>query len=850
MAKDDDFIEYIWPHAVAASEATGVDPRIIAGQAAVESGWGRHVVGNNLFGIKGPGVNALTTEVGANGPYQTQSSFRAYDTPADSVSGYADFINANPRYSAFQNSPDIRGQLTALQRSGYATDPQYAGKVAGAAAAIDTALRKQDAINWSGQPGTPADIKTALGYTGQPEPAKAEPVSDTSSDFFKDMGLTPKKADTSTTTPANGQGGDFFSDMGIKPPEAKTAPAGQKSGSAATPAIPTGDASAAAGQAVFDLPVVGPYVQGGLAKATAAARSVQYGTPYSQELANVQDFMERTKEAHPYATGGGRVLGAMAAAAPVGVTAVGGRLLGMTGNMIPRMLYGGASAGTLGAADAYTHGDNPLIGGVTGVVGGTGAPVLGGMIGAGVNALTNTAQKYLMPTGVSGVSRPAAQIASQVVGMEDPAAIRSTFSQLGPLGMLAEAGPSTTGLAGALALKPSEAKTVVTNAISARAAGRDARLATDVAAAVGPDPVPSHIQASIEASQGALSPEYNAALANARAVDTEPLANRLDSSVANLRGPAQRAVRDVRGMLNIPGTDNLDPHPGALLATRNAIDGLVANEQNPQVIRQLTMARRDVDAELARAVPGIKDVDAKFQELSRQSEALQAGGQALDSGKTAIRPQEFAQNFAQGANPAGTLVGPSAVPLRTQQGMAGEVHRLVGTKGNDLVALRNVLQGEGGWNTAKLTEAFGPENTNRLLGGVAREGAFDATTNELIRNSATARRQAAEELLKDSEPGSLNLLPASAAGVAMQAGKKVLFDPLVQLLTANPSAPRNLELARMMVAQGATRDQILQQLLRLNARQQSVSNTGNLLAGVLGGGSNRLISGAAVTNRP
>jgi hypothetical protein len=328
--------------------------------------------------------------------------------------------------------------------------------------------------------------------------------------------------------------------------------------------------------------------------------------------------------------------------------------------------------------------------------------------------------------------------------------------------MLAEAGPSTTGLAGALALKPSEAKTVVTNAINTRAAGRDTRLAADVAAAVGPDPVPSHIQASIEASQGALSPEYNAALANARAVDTEPLANRLDSSVANLRGPAQRAVRDVRGMLNIPGTDNLDPHPGALLATRNAIDGLMANEQNPQVVRQLTMARRDVDAELARAVPGIKDVDAKFQELARQSEALQAGGQALDSGKTAVRPQEFAQNFTEGAHPAGTLVGPSAVPMRTQQGMAGEVHRLVGTKGNDLVALRNVLQGEGGWNTAKLTEAFGGENTNRLLGGVAREGTFDATTNELVRNSATARRQAAEELLKESEPGSLNLLPASA----------------------------------------------------------------------------------------
>jgi hypothetical protein len=671
-----------------------------------------------------------------------------------------------------------------------------------------------------------------------------------SDDTFKRWGIDLGKSGGEATAPAKDDSGDVFKRWGIDlGGEAKSAPAGQKSGSAA---IPPGDAAAAVGAGIGDLPIVGPYVKEGMVRGAAAIGSVvnpALGMP-APSADQIRQWDAVLKEAHPGAYAGGRALGAAGAMLPLGATAVGARALGMAGNMLPRIGYSTLTGGTLGAADAYTHGENPLIGGGVGAAGGVIAPPLGEMIGLGVNALARGAQKYLMPTGVSGFSRPAAQIASQVVGMEDPAAIRNTFSQLGPLGTLAEAGPSTIGLTSALALKPSEAKTVVTNAINTRAAGRDARLATDINASVGPDPVPSRIQASIESSQGALSPEYTAALAQARAVNTEPLANRLDSSVANLRGPAQRAVRDVRGMLNIPGTNELDPHPGALLATRNAIDGLMANEQNPQVIRQLTMARRDVDAELGRAVPGIKDVDAKFQELARQSEALQAGGQALDSGKTAVRPQEFAQNFTQGANPAGTLVGPSAVPIRTQQGMAGEVHRLVGTKGNDLVALRNVLQGEGGWNTAKLTQAFGEENTNRLIGGVTREGAFDATTNELVKNSATARRQAAEELLKESEPGSLNLLPASIQGAAMQAGKKVLFDPLVQLLTNSPSAPRNLELARMMMSQGATRDQILEQLLRLNARQQMVSNTGNLLAGVLGGGTNRLLSGAAMTDRP
>jgi hypothetical protein len=731
-----------------------------------------------------------------------------------------------------------------------------------------TALGRQ-APAWGKQPLTAVGGNTFFAPHGkvtfQDAPASKaietatseKPVADPSDDdFLKQWGVDPKKVNPAATSspqagPALSKDDEaFLKQWGVDPAKTQqSAPASQKSGFAA---IPPGDTAAAIGSGIGDLPIVGPYVKERMIRGAAAIGSVvnpALGLP-APSADDIRQWDAQLKQEHPYGYSGGRVLGAVAAAAPVGATAVGGRLLGMTGNMIPRMLYGGASAGTLGAADAYTHGDNPLVGGVTGVVGGTGAPVLGGMIGAGVNALTNTAQKYLMPTSVSGVSRPAAQIASQVVGMEDPAAIRSTFKQLGPLGMLAEAGPSTTGLAGALALKPSEAKTVVTNAINARAAGRDARLATDINAAVGPDPIPSQVEAGLKASRKALSPEYEQAFANAKAVDTEPLANRLDASVANLRGPEAASVKEVRSDLNIPGTDQLDPHPRALFATREAIDGKLSTETNSKVIRQLTMARQEVDNELQKAVPGIKAVDAKWQELKRQSEGLKTGDTVLDSGKSALRPSEFAQTFNEAANPAGTFTGPSATPLRIQQGIAGDIHRLVGTKSNDLVALKNILQGEGGWNTAKLTEAFGPENTNRLLGGVAREGAFDATTNELVKNSATARRQAAGELLKDSEPGSLNLLPASVAGAAMQTGKKVLFDPLVQLLTANPSAPRNLELAHMMVAQGATRDQILEQLLRLNARQQSVSNTGNLLAGVLGGGANRLISGAAVTNRP
>jgi hypothetical protein len=113
--------------------------------------------------------------------------------------------------------------------------------------------------------------------------------------------------------------------------------------------------------------------------------------------------------------------------------------------------------------------------------------------------------------------------------------------------MLADAGPSTNALTAGLALKPSEAKTVVTNALTARAAGRDTRLASDVNAAVGPDPIPSQVEGGLASARQALSPEYTKALQGAKAVDTQPLAESLDTSVVNLRGRLRRPSRTCAG---------------------------------------------------------------------------------------------------------------------------------------------------------------------------------------------------------------------------------------------------------------------------------------------------------------
>ena len=60
------------------------------------------------------------------------SHFRAYASPAQSLSDYVDFIQSSPRYQpALSQAGNDRAYIRAIQEAGYATDPQYADKVIG-----------------------------------------------------------------------------------------------------------------------------------------------------------------------------------------------------------------------------------------------------------------------------------------------------------------------------------------------------------------------------------------------------------------------------------------------------------------------------------------------------------------------------------------------------------------------------------------------------------------------------------------------------------------------------------------------------------------------------------------------
>ena len=132
------FISGLMPHAEAAARDLGVDPGNLIAQAALETGWGRSQPGHshNLFGIKaggswtGASVQANTEEFAGGASSRVDADFRAYGSERESVQDYVRLIRDNPRYAgALNTGSDVHAFASALQRGGYATDPDYARKL-------------------------------------------------------------------------------------------------------------------------------------------------------------------------------------------------------------------------------------------------------------------------------------------------------------------------------------------------------------------------------------------------------------------------------------------------------------------------------------------------------------------------------------------------------------------------------------------------------------------------------------------------------------------------------------------------------------------------------------------------
>jgi LysM repeat protein len=154
------YVERYKDAAVKAMQAHGVPASIILGIAMHESGNGTSKIArylNNHFGIKG-----------RNSSNEIKSAYKGYSSVEES---YTDFINILQKRSRFDflfehSTPyDYRTWVLAIQKSGYAQSPAWAGKVLATIKKfklyeLDEAsgTKKADSTNSAINPGIPATL--------------------------------------------------------------------------------------------------------------------------------------------------------------------------------------------------------------------------------------------------------------------------------------------------------------------------------------------------------------------------------------------------------------------------------------------------------------------------------------------------------------------------------------------------------------------------------------------------------------------------------------------------------------------------------------------------------------------
>jgi flagellar protein FlgJ len=143
------FVETLMPYAQRAAAQLGVAPDSLIAQAALETGWGEHVPSSsggsshNLFGVKAAGswagatVAATTLEYAPGAASSSTQNFRSYSSVQQGVNDYVSLLQrTHALRPALGTGSDVAAFASALQRGGYATDPQYAAKLTATAGLI------------------------------------------------------------------------------------------------------------------------------------------------------------------------------------------------------------------------------------------------------------------------------------------------------------------------------------------------------------------------------------------------------------------------------------------------------------------------------------------------------------------------------------------------------------------------------------------------------------------------------------------------------------------------------------------------------------------------------------------
>ena len=139
-----DWIRKYYPIAAKVTAGTGIFPETMLAMAVVESqgkgsdgnfypGLGLVAkTANNYFGIKNSSAwIGATIDLPTPGDADKISTFRKYNSIADSIADFINFLKVNPRYTnaGVFSAPSYPEQIIAIAKAGYAENPNYSSLI-------------------------------------------------------------------------------------------------------------------------------------------------------------------------------------------------------------------------------------------------------------------------------------------------------------------------------------------------------------------------------------------------------------------------------------------------------------------------------------------------------------------------------------------------------------------------------------------------------------------------------------------------------------------------------------------------------------------------------------------------
>lgn len=505
-----------------------------------------------------------------------------------------------------------------------------------------------------------------------------------------------------------------------------------------------------------------------------------------------------------------------------GAAGLAGRGLGLVANSA---LQGGTAAATSMAGDLAQipmGSEQGIEGGkavVGGVLGAAGPPVARGI----ANAREVIANRF---GGVPDPLQPFHRNAVQRVGSAldadnlDNLAYQQQAANLGREGMIADMGPTAQMATARIARNPGEGRGIVTGALDRRQAGAQQRIDADVTGALGPRRnMPEYVRQQRENYSRLAQPHYQ----QLDAADI-PLTPQLEDILR--RSEAMGATAKAQQWMAQEGLP-IQRRDGTvsgrfLQYVKEAVDDVagtaVRSGERNAARRSSTVARELRDTVDNILAPGRPEQSPWFQGRAIYGQGAE-GADAAELGSKVFTQKRDPNQVADELGDL-SLYGQDLYRMGARNDLRQIAGRAATAYGpNADTALRRSLSNDfNRQNVEQITQSR--PAAERLARRIAAETAFAETNDAAQRNSITSTMQAAEELVPTPR-GSNVFENEGKKGVSGKAYELALR--LADWLAGGRIDARTntitRDMARLLTAQGQTRDEIAEAFFRLRQRR-------------------------------